>query len=216
MSEIILVRHGQANSAAQDEESYDRLSPLGHQQAAWLGHYMTDHHMHFDHVVTGAARRHRETHASMGLSDAGADSSWNEMEYFTLADAMLDHSGMPVPTSPSDFSTHVAPTLEAWRDGHLSTAPESWAAFQGRILTAFDTMSRRDERVLVVTSGGVISVVLAQMLGLSIPAMAEMLLQIRNSSFHVFQRYDGALRLHQFNATPHLAHPDRAHARTFV
>ena len=29
MSYITLVRHGQANTAARDEHSYDRLSPLG-------------------------------------------------------------------------------------------------------------------------------------------------------------------------------------------
>ena len=40
MGEIILVRHGQANSAANDEEGYDRLSDLGHQQAKWLGDAM--------------------------------------------------------------------------------------------------------------------------------------------------------------------------------
>ena len=37
MGEVVLVRHGQANSGATDEESYDRLSDLGHQQARWLG-----------------------------------------------------------------------------------------------------------------------------------------------------------------------------------
>ena len=42
MSHITLIRHGQANSAAKDEPSYDRLSDLGHQQAAWLGHYLRD------------------------------------------------------------------------------------------------------------------------------------------------------------------------------
>ena len=36
MSTITLIRHGQANTAAQDEVSYDRLSDLGTQQAAWL------------------------------------------------------------------------------------------------------------------------------------------------------------------------------------
>ena len=39
-SEIILIRHGQANTGAQDEESYDKLSATGHQQSAWLGDYL--------------------------------------------------------------------------------------------------------------------------------------------------------------------------------
>ena len=39
MVQIFLVRHGQANSEAKDEISYDKLSPLGKIQAGWLGHY---------------------------------------------------------------------------------------------------------------------------------------------------------------------------------
>jgi broad specificity phosphatase PhoE len=39
-SEIILIRHGQANTGAKDEESYDKLSATGHQQSAWLGDYL--------------------------------------------------------------------------------------------------------------------------------------------------------------------------------
>ena len=37
MGEIVLIRHGQANSHATTEEDYDRLSPLGHDQARWVG-----------------------------------------------------------------------------------------------------------------------------------------------------------------------------------
>ena len=59
MGEIILVRHGQANSSARDEEGYDRLSDLGHQQAAWLGDYMRDREGVFYKVISGSLRRHR-------------------------------------------------------------------------------------------------------------------------------------------------------------
>ena len=54
MGEIILVRHGQANSYATTEEDYDRLSELGHQQAQWLGDWFRDHAYQFDHIVSGA------------------------------------------------------------------------------------------------------------------------------------------------------------------
>ena len=53
MVEIILVRHGQANSAANDEEGYDRLSDLGHQQAKWLGEYLRSREKPFDKVISG-------------------------------------------------------------------------------------------------------------------------------------------------------------------
>ena len=68
MSHITLIRHGQANSQARDEASYDRLSDLGHQQAAWLGEWLRAeddswpddlepdyHHMGGAHMAAGAA-----------------------------------------------------------------------------------------------------------------------------------------------------------------
>ena len=39
MVELTIVRHGQANTGATDEKSYDKLSDLGRQQARWLGEH---------------------------------------------------------------------------------------------------------------------------------------------------------------------------------
>jgi phosphohistidine phosphatase SixA len=61
MGELVLIRHGQANSAANDEDGYDRLSDLGHQQARWLGDWLRAHEAPFDRVLMGSLRRHRET-----------------------------------------------------------------------------------------------------------------------------------------------------------
>lgn len=216
MSELILVRHGQANTGAQDEASYDKLSPLGHQQATWLGSYFRDHHMEFDHRITGTLTRHVETHDSMGFTQTDADARLNEMQYFPLAEAMERHSGLPVPQEPEDFAAHIPQTMAAWRAGDLHDAPEGWDGFHGRIASALDDLTHIDHRVLVVTSGGVISSVMMRILGLEIATMCSMLLQIRNASFHVVRKYRGALHMHAFNATPHLAHPDRAHALTYV
>ena len=79
MGEIILVRHGQANSQATTEEDYDRLSDLGHVQAKWLGEWMRAHDQRFDHVVSGTMRRHRETVRGMGF-EADEDARLNELE----------------------------------------------------------------------------------------------------------------------------------------
>ena len=53
MSHITLVRHGQANTTARDEENYDKLSDLGHQQARWLGAHLRDTHAHHPRVYCG-------------------------------------------------------------------------------------------------------------------------------------------------------------------
>ena len=56
MGEITLVRHGQANSTATDEESYDKLSDLGWRQGRWLGDYLRHHEEGFDLIRDWIAR----------------------------------------------------------------------------------------------------------------------------------------------------------------
>lgn len=217
MGECILVRHGQANSGAKTEEEYDRLSALGHQQAAWLGDYLRDTHITFDTEVSGTLRRHRETHAGMFPDGAATqDARLNEMQYFPMAHEMTRVHGLDVPQDPDSFATHVPLTMAAWKAGELRHIPESWEAFHGRIAAAFDAHTRTDQRVLMVTSGGVIASILMRVLGLDIPAMTAMLLQTRNASIHVLRQFRGHWQVHQYNGVPHLAAPDRAHALTFV
>jgi broad specificity phosphatase PhoE len=57
MVQIFLVRHGQANSEAKDEVSYDKLSPLGKTQAGWLGQYFKKNEFNFDVCFSGTLSR---------------------------------------------------------------------------------------------------------------------------------------------------------------
>lgn len=217
MGEILMVRHGQANAEAQSEEDYDRLSPLGFQQAEWLGAYLADHNMTFDRVVSGTLRRHRETRTSMGLEATEAeDARLNELSYFPMADAMERQFGVPVPRTAEAYATHVPQTLAAWKAQRLKDIPEEFSEFQSRTWAVLEEALARPERTLFVTSGGVITMVLSRLLDLSTDAFTALHLQIHNSSFHGFHRRRGMLHLGQFNATPHLAHPDRQHALTYV
>ena len=61
MVQIFLVRHGQANSEAKDEISYDKLSSLGKMQAAWLGQYFKKNEFTFDACFSGTLLRQRDT-----------------------------------------------------------------------------------------------------------------------------------------------------------
>ena len=104
MGEIILVRHGQANSRATTEAEYDRLSDLGHRQAALLGDWMRAHGYAFYHVWSGTLRRHRETVAGMGF-EADEDARLNEIDYYKLADDLHRVTGEPHPTGET-FGDH--------------------------------------------------------------------------------------------------------------
>lgn len=217
MSHITLIRHGQANSTAKDEASYDRLSPLGHQQAAWLGeHLSATRHGHM-RLFTGTLRRHRETATGMATGmTATEDARLNELEYFTLATALRDEHGVPFPQGPGDFSAHLPQVFAAWQNGDLKGAPETFQSFETRVKGALSDIAKGDGPALVVTSGGLISMAMRQHMGLSIEAMANVALAIMNTSIHRLHPIAGTWAPVMFNAIPHLEAPDRHHAQTHV
>jgi len=58
VSEIYLLRHGQASFGAED---YDRLSEAGETQARLLGEHLAGLGLEFDAIFSGAMRRQRDT-----------------------------------------------------------------------------------------------------------------------------------------------------------
>lgn len=214
MGELILVRHGQANTGATTEEDYDRLSELGHQQAAWLGAWFTAHEASFDAVHMGTMRRHRETAAGIGVSGV-EDARLNELDYFALArDIEITH-GIPLPANQQDFALHVPQTLKAWYAEEIQGS-EDFATFEKRIGTVLEEAAVPGRRVLCVTSGGVIAMALRIALGLDTDRLAQVLLPIYNSSVHRFRVVEDGTFLTSFNAVPHLDAPERQDARTWV
>lgn len=216
MAQLILVRHGQANSHATDEESYDRLSELGHQQAAWLGAHIRETNPHFDRVITGTLSRQRDTARSMGFDAPETDARLDELSYFALAEALEAQAGIPAPRDPTDFATHLPEVLAHWTENRLTGVPEQFDEFHLRTSGLVDELCRAHGRILLVTSGGVIGAIIRHVLGLENGGLAKIMLQIMNSSLHRLEYVHDTLMLGTFNATPHLDHPERAHARTFV
>lgn len=212
MGEIILVRHGQANSGATDEESYDKLSDLGHQQARWLGDYLRDREAPFDKVIAGSLRRHRETAAGIGYADPQIDVRLNEMDYFNLGQALEDVHGVPFP-GPEEFAAHVPQVMEAWHRAEIMGV-ETFASFEARVTGVLKEAAAPGVRVLCVTSGGVIGMIIRHLLNLDPTRMAHVLLPIMNSSLHRIHVIPQGPILAGFNAVPHLDHPDRSHALT--
>ncbi len=214
MGELVLVRHGQANSEARDETGYDKLSPLGHQQAKWLGAWLRAHEAPFDTVLMGSLIRHRET--ADGIGPVGAapvvDDRLNELDYFNLAQAHAAHTNQPPPTAET-FVTHIQEIMEAWQRAEIQ-GNESYASFETRVAEVLDLAATPGKRVLCVTSGGVIGMMVRHLLDLDAARMAHLLVPIRNSSLHRVAVLDQATILAGFNATPHLDTPDRLYART--
>ncbi|WP_147106836.1 histidine phosphatase family protein [Tateyamaria sp. syn59] len=217
MSHITLIRHGQANTHAKDEASYDQLSGLGHQQSAWLGDHMRATHQHHTRLYTGTLRRHRETANGMDTGmRATEDPRLNELEYFTMAQALEAEHGIPVPTAPSEFVHHFPKVLAHWQDDKLDNVPERFSDFEKRIKDALTEIGEGDGPALVVTSGGLIAMTMRLHLGLEVSAMANVALAIMNTSMHRLHPIGGTWSPVMFNAVPHLEHPDRHHAQTHV
>ena len=215
MSHITLVRHGQANTQARDELSYDRLSELGHQQAAWLGDYLRTTASQHTRLYCGTLTRHIQTAESMAMGgEVVQDPRLNELEYFNLARLLEEQHGIAVPQGREAFVEHMPQVFNAWQNDELTDPPESFAAFESRVTEALAEIARGDGPALVVTSGGLIAMVMRQVLGLDTPAMARMALAIMNTSMHRLHPIGAHLTPVLFNAVPHLDTPERRHAQT--
>jgi len=218
MAELILVRHGQASFGAED---YDKLSDLGWRQSRWLGEYFAERGAAFDRVVRGSLRRHAETLAGIaeGMGrplEGGEDARLNEYDAHALLHA---HLGRPT-LQGGDRREHfrvLREAMYAWTDGTLAGAPhEPFAEFRARVLGALSEMRKgAAKRVLVVSSGGPISTILAEVLGMPLRGVVDLNLQTRNTGVSELQA--GASRIHcvSFNNVPHLDRPDRAGALTY-
>ncbi|MDJ0826835.1 MAG: histidine phosphatase family protein [Rhodobacter sp.] len=216
MSRLILIRHAQASFGSDD---YDKLSPLGHQQADWLAGYFREHGLRFDRVIRGDLRRHRETAEAVlahGLGpDPEIDPRLNEIDYDTLEHDYRLATGDGPAAGRADFLRSFPQVFGGWAEGRIGAAHESFADFETRVAAAIDD-ALGNEDTLVVTSGGAIGMTLRRVLGLDVQRTAEMLLMIHNASVHEFVWEDGQLRLSLFNASPHFDPAGRAHARTYI
>lgn len=217
MSQITLIRHGQANTQARDEAEYDRLSPLGHQQAQWLGEHLRASASDHGRIYCGTLTRHQETAEAMGVGqEAIRDPRLNELEYFTLAQLMQQQKGVAIPADREGFVAHLPMVFEAWQRGEIDNPPESFENFETRVGAALAEIAAGSGPALVVTSGGLIAMVMRQMLELDTRAMARMALAIMNTSLHRVFPIGDRLSPVLFNAVPHLEHPERHYAQTHL
>lgn len=223
MSEFLLIRHGQASFGADD---YDKLSELGWQQARWLGEYLAGSDQHFDAILTGKLRRHRETAQGicqgLGIAEQGLceHSGLNEFDFHSVVAAYLRQHPDQTPTDTSDarpFFRVLKKSMQAWREGELDAAkvPESWAQFEQRVGAALQHIrhNHQGQRLLVVSSGGAIAMAMKHVLGYGDDMVMNINMQVINSSLSRFVFSERAIRLASFNNTPHLE--ARQHAITY-
>jgi len=225
LTDVYLVRHGQASYGSDD---YDRLSELGHQQSRWLGEYFAARGLVFDSIVHGAMKRHRETATGicegMGQStpDMRVHSGLDEFDFETVVETFLtDYPDFDMPENPppEEFPRILRPALTEWSSGRLDgRVTEDWQDFEARGASVLDDLGNepRDSRILVVSSSGAVSMILKHVLRCENTTMVELNLQMRNTGLSHILRGKGPFRLHSFNTAPHLDQPGRENALTFL
>lgn len=218
MGTLYLVRHGQASFGADD---YDRLSDLGGRQSVRLGEYFAGKGIHFDGLIAGTLRRHKQTLEGIlqGMDQAGEHLSWeglNEYDAEAVIATVHPHK-LDKPASPEAYRHHfrlLRDGLAQWMAGVVSPrGMPSYSDFVAGVAGALDHVraNHYGQNVLVVTSGGPIATAVGHVLGTSAETTIELNLRIRNSSVTEFAFTPKRHMLVSYNALPHLEAPEFAH-----
>lgn len=225
MTDILLIRHGQASLGG---DNYDQLSPLGEMQAQWLADHLATRALPGPvSLWSGAMARQHQTAApilaQLSLNQPVEDAGFNEYDFEAVVMAYLTVTpGYPLPPQPSadDLYQLLRLAVQAWAEDKLplTEAQERWAQFHERVALAWQRLVESTQGTrLVVTSGGVIASVVKHLQGLSDTDTIDLNLRIRNASVtRIAQTAQGDYRVAEFNGMAHMETEDRAHAITFA
>ncbi len=235
MSELILVRHGQASFGA---ESYDKLSDKGIEQVKILSQHWQALGERFDHIYSGNLLRQRETaHELLPLIEGKPSASvqlsgFNEYNGDPLIRTHLrdlreagDQSG-PTQWPIQDarlFQKIFEQATARWILDDLDPRDdvadfERWSDFKARVYAALDEVMARHgsgSRVVVSTSGGVIAMALQRVLNFPDDQVIATNWMVRNSAVTRIIYGRGKLSLTQFNNLAHLETPEKQQLITF-
>lgn len=233
MSELILVRHGQASFGA---DSYDKLSPVGVQQVEILSRHWQTLSEQFDVCYAGTLRRQQETAAALlplvKAADISIHPGLNEYNGESLIRIYLrDHAareglgeleGQPL-RDRKRFQLILEAATRHWIDGTLMPGEddqdfEPWRNFKQRVQFTLDELMRAHTggaRVLVSTSGGVIALALQYALQLPDNQAVATNWMVNNSSVTRLVYGRGKVSLAVFNALTHLETPALRELITF-
>ena len=228
MSQLLLIRHGQATPF---EDDTDRLSPLGERQAWAVGEFLTASGITPNRVVHGPLVRQTRTallaaqaagrdwpHAEMlpGLAEYDGDGlirllaprlAEQDQAFATLmqdAEALRENE---LPDRNRAFQKMLERLLDVYLGGELGHPEvESWADFRARVRAALNDIlgSEGGSTVLAFTSGGVIGSVVAGVLDAPDASALKLNWRVRNASITRLTFGAGRVSLDSFNETGHL------------
>ena len=221
MADLILVRHGQASFG---QAVYDKLSPLGQRQSSLLGQWLKRCGVKPDVVASGRMERQVDT-AALCLGDCGGpeQKDWltldglGEYDHDTIvarfkpewADPALLRADLAKTNHPRRvFHAMYLQAIARWTGGAFDDEyPESWTAFRARVVEGLRTLTSLEAKTIVAfTSGGPITAILQQSLGLSDVRAFDLNWPLVNAGLTTlrFSRTTGETSLCTYNSHPHL------------
>ena len=214
MSSLLLVRHGQA---AFGSANYDQLTPYGEAQASATGDFLHERQFKFARTITGPLVRQKET-ARLALAPLGVSlhEEVNALNEFAEADRLLaaaeKRTGIKLVDQPdlprSELLRHYQDQIKLWSDDAVRMeGVETIGEFRHRVVTWFNDITGDPgpgQRLFVSTSGGVISAMFCETLGLSNKVLAETMWNIENCSLTAITWSAHRRVIRYFNQTAHL------------
>ncbi|MFN8296408.1 MAG: histidine phosphatase family protein [Chitinophagales bacterium] len=218
MAIIYLIRHGQAQFGM---EEYDALSPTGIEQAKILGASFVERKIIPTKIISGAMQRHQQTmdycleKMQLTTIEKITNADWNEFDHRNILAkyepryANLDELKKDIflDSNPKEKITEVLKgSVIRWTSGQYNDYNESWSAFCMRVkngLQKIENESAKEDVVFVFTSGGSISVIMQNILDLSVQKTFEMQLNIANCSITKLKTSSRGTQLLSFSDYAH-------------
>jgi broad specificity phosphatase PhoE len=216
MSELFLVRHGQASFDADD---YDQLSEVGYAQAAILADYWQAMSQRFDHSYCGSLKRQRQTANEVAKcidsSEPTVLEGLNEYssheilaayrEQHAQADGFAAGGNMK---EKKFFQRFLEAACSRWVNGQLEgQGMELFRHFKERVNDAVMQImndNAKGRKVVVATSGGVIALAVQSVLQMPDEQAIKLNWMVYNSSITRINFSGSRVSLSMFNSIPHL------------
>jgi broad specificity phosphatase PhoE len=218
MATIYLIRHGQAQFGM---EEYDALSPTGIEQAKLLGATFLQRIVIPTKIISGAMKRHQQTmqycleKMHLANMEISTNKDWNEFDHRDIltkyepryADLNELKKDIFLDKSPKEKITEVLTgAVTRWTSGQFNDYNESWTTFCERVkngLQKIEKESQKEDIVFVFSSGGSISVIMQQILDLSVQKTFELQLNIANCSITKLRTSSRGIQLLSFSDYAH-------------
>ena len=233
MSEIYLVRHGQASFG---EKDYDRLSQIGIRQTKLLAQHMLLTKQSFDAIYCGTMVRQKSSareliecfsKSNFPVPDTLVSPDFDEYDSFSVWDSQIplmlkEDPALSVTlekahTDRKSFQKLFEMVMLRWVSGDYDQKSVStWADFKKRVINGLSKIMlthSSGRKIIIFTSGGPVSAVVQCALRLSDEKTIELSWQVLNSSVTRFKYSSKGIMLYGFND---IAHFEKENDRSLI